>query len=133
MAYIYPVGDISVNGYTSIKSLENFELNKLNVLIGSNGAGKSNFISIFRILNEIAEGNLQSFVRKHGGAHNLLFNGPKVTKKIEIEINFGQNGYKCELIPTVDDTLVFENEWCNFQGHGYDSPYGISTLTNGKE
>ena len=40
---------ITIFGYKSIEKLENFRLYNLNVLIGANGAGKSNFISIFNI------------------------------------------------------------------------------------
>ncbi|MFC4006030.1 AAA family ATPase [Nonomuraea purpurea] len=36
---------IRIRGYTSIRSAE-VELRDLNVLIGANGAGKSNFISV---------------------------------------------------------------------------------------
>ncbi len=41
-----------LKGYKSIKQTE-IELNNLNVFIGANGAGKSNFISFFKLLNAI--------------------------------------------------------------------------------
>ena len=40
---------ISVKGYKSFKDLS-LELRKINLLIGSNGAGKSNFLSLFELL-----------------------------------------------------------------------------------
>ena len=43
---------ITIKGYRSIKDAA-LELHKLNVLIGANGAGKSNFVSFFKLLNEI--------------------------------------------------------------------------------
>lgn len=46
---------LTVSGYKSIKELHDFKLNNLNVLIGANGAGKSNFISVFHLLNAIYE------------------------------------------------------------------------------
>jgi predicted ATPase len=39
---------LTIKGFKSIKSLENFELGKLNIMIGGNGAGKSNFVDLFR-------------------------------------------------------------------------------------
>ena len=42
---------ITIRGFKSIKTLENFELGDLNVLVGANGAGKSNFIELFRIIS----------------------------------------------------------------------------------
>ena len=50
---------LTLRGYKSIEALEGFELGpNLNVLIGANGAGKSNFISMFRLLSELAAGRL---------------------------------------------------------------------------
>ena len=46
---------LTVKGYKSIQTLEDFELRPLNVLIGANGAGKSNFISLFKFLHAIAD------------------------------------------------------------------------------
>ena len=39
---------IKVSGFKSIKDCD-INLSNINVLIGSNGAGKSNFISIFKM------------------------------------------------------------------------------------
>ena len=46
------------------KSIEkaNVPLSHLNILIGGNGAGKSNFISFFKLVQAITEGRLQDFV-----------------------------------------------------------------------
>jgi AAA15 family ATPase/GTPase len=38
---------ISIQGFKSIRDLDAFKFNHINVLIGSNGAGKSNFVSFF--------------------------------------------------------------------------------------
>ena len=43
---------VAIKGYKSIKEC-NLTLNSINVLIGSNGAGKSNFISAFTLLQSI--------------------------------------------------------------------------------
>jgi len=49
---------VTLRGYKSIAKLEAFELRNLNVLIGANGAGKSNFIGIFKLLAALATGCL---------------------------------------------------------------------------
>ena len=41
------IDKITIEGYKSIKSLRDFELKNINILIGANGVGKSNFISAF--------------------------------------------------------------------------------------
>jgi AAA15 family ATPase/GTPase len=39
-----PLDQLSISGFKSIQDLQNFELKSINILIGSNGSGKSNFI-----------------------------------------------------------------------------------------
>jgi predicted ATPase len=43
------INTITIENYKSIKKLEQLELTNLNILVGSNGAGKSNFISFFKL------------------------------------------------------------------------------------
>ena len=52
---------IQIKGFKSIRELD-LELRPLNVLIGANGSGKSNFIEVFRLLNEIVDRKLQFYV-----------------------------------------------------------------------
>jgi len=40
---------IDIEGYKSIKSLQ-LELQPINILLGANGVGKSNFISVFSLI-----------------------------------------------------------------------------------
>jgi predicted ATPase len=117
---------IGIKGFKSIREME-LELRPLNVLIGANGAGKSNFIAVFKLLNQMMQGNLQVFVAQAGGADSLLYFGQKVTDEIRIELVFGRNAYSCTLLPTVDDKLIFGEEKCFFQttpGHPYPETLG---------
>jgi predicted ATPase len=106
---------ITIKGYKSIQNLENFELRNLNILLGANGAGKSNFISVFKLLSELYAQQLQLYIQKNGGADALLHYGRKKTKQINLEFDFDKNGYKFCLIPTVDNRLIFEKDeiWSN--------------------
>jgi len=107
------VKSLSVSGYKSIHNLKDFELKSLNVLIGSNGSGKSNFINVFRLLNEMYEQNLQVYVQTQGGPDALLHFGRKNTEKLHAEFYFGRNGYQFDLMPTADNRLIFgvEKSW----------------------
>jgi predicted ATPase len=107
---------LSVAGYKSIKALEDFELRSLNVLIGANGAGKSNFISLFRLLNEMYEQQLQLYIQKQGGPDALLHFGRSTTERLHAEFYFANNGYKFDLVPTSDNRLIFESEISWFGG-----------------
>lgn len=44
------IKNISIQGFKSIRELEPFTFNNLNVFIGANGAGKSNLVQLFRLL-----------------------------------------------------------------------------------
>ena len=46
---------LTIIGFKSIRALEDFKLTNLNVLIGGNGAGKSNLIDFFRMLRAMME------------------------------------------------------------------------------
>ena len=50
-----PIDKITLKGFKSIKDLEDFPLRNLNILIGANGAGKTNFVDFFRLLRTMAE------------------------------------------------------------------------------
>jgi len=83
-----PLKSLTVRGFKSIRALEDFKLRDLNVLIGANGAGKSNFINLFRMLAELVEQRLQIFVQEHDGPDGLLFGTRKRTEQIDIELYF---------------------------------------------
>ena len=107
---------LTLKGYKSIRLLEDFELGAVNVLIGANGCGKSNFISFFYLLREIVERRLEKAVNKAGGADTQLYLGPKVTESIQARLEFGVNAYSFTLEPTADDRLIFGDEQIEYEG-----------------
>jgi len=107
---------LTIEGFKSIRKLEAFELRSLNVLIGANGAGKSNFVDFFRLLRELIDQRLQTFVNTTGGADAYLYLGPKVTSQIAAKLRFGNNGYEITFVPTSDNRLIFAEESVVFFG-----------------
>lgn len=99
---------ITIKGFKSIGSVEKLQLKAINVVIGANGSGKSNFIGAFSFLHEIREGRLNEYVRTAGGADQLLHFGSKTTKFIRLKVSFQEevNQYSLQLLPTQDDSLV---------------------------
>lgn len=106
-----------LKGYKSIAECD-IQLAKLNVLIGANGAGKSNFIGFFRLINRILEEKLQSAVGAAGGPDVLLHYGRKRTEELCAELYFGNNGYKFKLVPTSDNRMMFSHEALWWNQHG---------------
>ena len=60
---------IEIKGYKSIKE-QKVDFKDINILIGSNGSGKSNFISFFEFLNRLYNRNLQEYISLRGGLAN---------------------------------------------------------------
>ena len=90
---------VTIRGFKSIRALDDFGLRPLNVLIGANGAGKSNFITFFDLLARMSEQRLQHFVEEHDGPDALLFGTRKRTRRIETKLTSGANTYECSLVP----------------------------------
>jgi len=107
---------LTIEGFKSIRTLNDFEIRPLNVLIGGNGAGKSNFVGFFRLLRELIEQRLQAAIAIEGGADACLYLGPKVTRRLAAKLQFGNNGYEFALAPTADNRLIFESEVTIFHG-----------------
>lgn len=116
---------VILRGFKSIKATD-LELRPLNVLIGANGAGKSNLVSFFKMLNEMMAGRLQHYIGTTGRAQSLLHFGPKVTPQMEAQLEFevdnGVDTYAMRLFHAAGDTLVFAEESLSFLQTGYTKP-----------
>ncbi len=128
---------VILNGFKSIKMMD-IELNSLNVLIGANGAGKSNLVSFFKMLNEMMAGRLQTYIGASGRAQSILHFGPKVTPQLEAKLEFeadnGTDTYIMRLFHAPGDTLFFAEETLSFRKTGgYPSPQTVSLGTGHQE
>ena len=103
------IKNIKISGFKSIKNID-LDLEPLNIIIGANGVGKSNFISAFKFLNQIVNKNLQNYTALSGGADNFLYFGSKHTDKIEFTLDFDVNVYSISLIPAQNDSLLIKEE-----------------------
>jgi predicted ATPase len=106
---------ISLEGYKSIKQCRDLKLENLNVMIGANGSGKSNFLSFFKLLNFEMTGALQEFIGRNGGRDSLLYLGVKVSQNITAELDMtsesgAKYNYRMSLADAAPDTLVFTTE-----------------------
>jgi predicted ATPase len=115
-------------GWKSIRETT-IEFRPLNVLIGANGAGKSNLVSFFKLINEMHEmmaPRLQVHVGITGGAESLLHYGSKRTPAIEAEFRFatdlGQSDYSLRLVPVAGNTLIFDDEKLTFYREASPAP-----------
>jgi predicted ATPase len=121
---------LTIEGFKSIRKLEDFPLRSLNVLIGANGAGKSNFVGFFKLLREMIEQRLQvALATTEGGADACLYLGPKITRAFAAKVYFGDNSYEFSLLPTPDNRFVFAEETAIYYEN--ERPYLIPSLGSG--
>jgi len=123
---------IVIKGFKSIKEWD-IELKNINVLIGANGAGKSNFISIFEMLQKVLSRELALYVGKKG-LSPLLYNGKKTTNSIYMEFHFGCIQYSYDLEWTENNNLFFREESLCIEGRellgygGHLESYALNTM-----
>ncbi len=112
---------IEIKGYKSIKEVK-LELNAINILIGSNGSGKSNFLSFFEFLNKLYDRKLKEYIALKGGEEKILHKGTGFTNEVYFRTEFdkGINGYYAT-IQRADEGFIFKNEYLIFKGdEGWD-------------
>lgn len=67
---------VAISNYRSLRDLV-VPLQKLNVVTGSNGSGKSNLYRALRLLADTAQGRVVSSVAREGGLQSTLWAGPE--------------------------------------------------------
>jgi predicted ATPase len=121
---------IGVEGYTSVRSAR-IELRDVNVLVGANGAGKSNIISALALMGRVVDGELNLFVGQAGGASALLHGGQMRKSQIRLEMELDLGGYEATLIPAAGDELIFGEERVRYPGHNAGDLLEVSVLGRG--
>jgi predicted ATPase len=117
---------MSLAGFKSIREMRDLEFKPLNVLIGANGAGKSNLISFFQLLNFGMTNSLKEYVARAGYANSLLHFGSQQTKQISASLVFrmqdGTNTYEIKLSHAAEDSLIYTEEAVVWHKDGYPRP-----------
>ena len=120
---------IMLKGFRSISNqkYEELPLGDVTVLLGANGAGKSNIVLFFKMLNHMMTGALGDFVGKYG-ADQLLFYGLKRTDSLSFTLCFlsqtedVEDLYSVELSHRRSDSLFVKNERIRHFRQGYTQP-----------
>lgn len=126
---------IKLTGFKSIREMD-LEMRNLNVLIGANGAGKSNLVSFFKLLRDaMVVPRLQEFVARAGGANALLHYGAATTQEIAAHLEFdvaeGVASYALRLAYAAPDSLVVADERLLFPPHQEYSSLDVEGLGGG--
>lgn len=136
------ISRIEIAGYKSIRSLA-IDLQPINILLGGNGVGKSNFISLFSLIRNIYNMNFQNYVRKKGGADSFLHFGRKNTSEINITVYFKsdeghENQFKV-ILEAGQESLFIKSTNTAYKYHGnwhhreYEQNVAESNFVNMKQ
>lgn len=81
------VDQIQISNYKSIRE-QTVDLGRINMLIGQNGAGKSNFISLFAFLERLVAGELAEYIVRKGGFNEFLNKGLEGINRLAVGFRF---------------------------------------------
>lgn len=123
------VTGVHVEGFRSLKRVD-LAPGRVTVLIGANGSGKSNLLSMLRMLPLMRTQSLRRFVGESGGASALVHYGPKITREVSLRVQFeqetGANAYSARLGYAAGDTFVFLDETVEYKPPNVDTFRPIS-------
>ena len=126
---------ITVEGFKSIQRVEELPLSPINILIGTNGAGKTNLIEAFLLLDRIRNGNLQEYVIRAGGANRILHFGYATTQEVTVGISCHGDMYRYEitLASTESDGLSPLSEYGYIDHAEFSVPMEVNFTPRGME
>ena len=116
------IHSVHIEGFRSLAEIEFRPGPHVTVLLGANGAGKSNILRFFEMMRwMLKKHRLARFVSAEGGADDQLFRGSSVTKRIAAAVNIRDDArpdrnhrYAFELTYAHPDRLVFAHEEATF-------------------
>ncbi|WP_449021544.1 AAA family ATPase [Prevotella jejuni] len=109
---------VIIDGYKSIQHTD-VELRPINILIGSNGVGKTNFISFFKLINIIYEQRLHNYTMQNS-AERLFHYGLKQTSELKGYLAFEDNAYEVRLQARDNGSLFIAEERSYYQSSSFN-------------
>jgi len=106
-----PIQHIHVENFKSFSELD-IELSRFNVVIGSNAAGKSNFISIFKFLRDIAKHGIVNAIAMQGGSEYLQNTKIGPAQELRVKVDYLPDQKPVVLEPRGTDTPLLAIQSC---------------------
>lgn len=122
---------VVIRGYKSIcfDAPVSLSIGSVNILLGANGAGKSNIVSFFKMLGYMMSKSFARYVEMSGTANSLLHYGAKNTPVMEGELKFSDgksvDTYHFKLANAAPDRLIVTEESVQWYREGEDKPYDV--------
>lgn len=130
---------VTIRGYKSIAFDKpvTLKLGDVSILLGANGAGKSNIISFFRMLGYMMSKSFGIYVEKSGTANSLLHYGSKKTPVMSGTLEFTDDksvdSYHFSLSNAAPDRLIVTEESIKWHRKTENKPYEVLLEPNFKE
>lgn len=130
---------VTIRGYKSIAFDKpvTLKLGDVSILLGANGAGKSNIISFFRMLGYMMSKSFGIYVEKSGTANSLLHYGSKKTPAMSGTLEFTDDksvdSYHFSLSNAAPDRLIITEENIKWLRKTENKPYEVFLEPNFKE
>jgi len=125
------IKSVQIDGFKSFRKFD-LDLKPLNVLIGPNGSGKTNFVDFFKFIREAAEEELIEPYLRRGGASGIVFRGlNEKEQKVSASLDFAWDDephrhnrgiYKLRLRPQPTDVLVDAEDFVLVDREGREAP-----------
>jgi predicted ATPase len=130
---------ITIKGFKSIAFDKpiTLDIGNINILLGANGAGKSNIISFFKMIGYMMNESLQQFIAQSGTNQKFLYYGSKKTPTLSAEIRFdGKDSYdiyRFSLTNAVLDRLIISSEEIEWRNPKNNTTFSKQLVSNFNE
>jgi predicted ATPase len=119
---------VAISGFRSYSSEKKttIDLGDVNLIIGANGAGKSNFISFLEMISYMATDGLTQFVGRNGFARSLLYYGDphsSVSGGFRFSNNISEDNYEFTMEPAAGGGLFISSETISWHKNDAESPF----------
>lgn len=107
---------LEIRGFKSIAydTPLKLQFGDVNILLGANGAGKSNIISFFKMLSYMTTGAFQQYIAQYGTSEFFLYYGAKKTPALSATLRFDGSDcydiYSFCLANAVPNRLIISSE-----------------------
>lgn len=118
---------IELCGFKSYGKNQSVTLNNVNVLIGANGSGKSNFVSFLEMISYLSSDGLATYTGKNGFAPSILYNGKGIDGRIKGTLTFSDgekiDEYSLTLMAAAGGGLFIDEESIVYSTRRHEEPY----------
>lgn len=131
--------EVTIRGYKSIAFDRpvTLKVGDVSILLGANGAGKSNVVSFFMMLSYMMSRSFGRYVEMSGTSHALLHYGAKRTPVMSGTLKFGNRDsidvYDFSLANATPDRLIITEERVTWHRTGEETPCEIALEPNFRE